>query len=226
MTFTSQLWAGPQPISLPLRTAEDEMVRWRRWLNGHESEQTPGDSGGQGGLMCCSPWGRKESDTTERLNNNSNNWVSASGQWRSVTWVGEALLISFLGALDCISAASVQWGHHHVYLAEGISWRYLGRTSHKYSSENSRVPCFPCSNFRLGQILWLSHLCKTPGHLLLVAFQVAVVVLKNHLPVQEAKRHAFSPWVRKIPWRRAWPPTPVFLPGESHGQRTLTGYGP
>ena len=35
------------------------------------------------------------------------------------------------------------------------------------------------------------------------------------------KRHRFSLWVRKIPWRREWPPTPVFLPGESHGQRSL-----
>ena len=38
------------------------------------------------------------------------------------------------------------------------------------------------------------------------------------------KRHGFNPWVRKIPWRRAWQPTPVFLPGESHGQRSLVGY--
>ena len=35
-----------------------------------------------------------------------------------------------------------------------------------------------------------------------------------------------DPWVRKIPWRRAWPPTPVFLSGESHGQRSLAGYRP
>ena len=33
-------------------------------------------------------------------------------------------------------------------------------------------------------------------------------------------------WVRKIPWRRKWQPIPVFLPGESHGQRSLAGYGP
>ena len=40
------------------------------------------------------------------------------------------------------------------------------------------------------------------------------------------KRHRFSPWVRKIPWRRAWQSTPAFLPGgESHGQRSLVGYG-
>ena len=39
-------------------------------------------------------------------------------------------------------------------------------------------------------------------------------------------RHEFNPWVRKIPWRRTWQPTPVFLPGESHGQRSLVGSGP
>ena len=48
----------------------DEMVGWHHRLNGHEFEQTPGDSKGQGSLAYWSPWGRKESDTTERLNNN------------------------------------------------------------------------------------------------------------------------------------------------------------
>ena len=36
----------------------------------------------------------------------------------------------------------------------------------------------------------------------------------------------FNPWVRNIPWRRKWQPTPVFLPGESHGQKSLAGYSP
>ena len=40
------------------------------------------------------------------------------------------------------------------------------------------------------------------------------------------KRCGFDPWMGKIPWRRAWQLTPVFLPGESHGQRSLVGYGP
>ena len=44
---------------------EDEMVGWHYQLNGHESEQTPGDGEGQGSLEYCSPWGRKESDMTE-----------------------------------------------------------------------------------------------------------------------------------------------------------------
>ena len=40
------------------------------------------------------------------------------------------------------------------------------------------------------------------------------------------KRYEFDPWVRKIPWRRIWQPTPGLLPGESHGQKSLVGYSP
>ena len=47
---------------------EDKMVVWHHWLNGYEFEQAPRDGGGQGSLACCSPWGLKESDTTEQLN--------------------------------------------------------------------------------------------------------------------------------------------------------------
>ena len=46
-------------------TTEDEMVGWHHLLNGHEFEQAPGVGEGQGSLACCSPWGHKESDTTE-----------------------------------------------------------------------------------------------------------------------------------------------------------------
>ena len=49
-------------------TTEDEMAGWHHGLDGRESEWTPGDGDGQGGLACCDSWGRKESDTTERLN--------------------------------------------------------------------------------------------------------------------------------------------------------------
>ena len=48
-------------------------------------------------------------------------------------------------------------------------------------------------------------------------------------PACQCRRHKrcrFDPWVGKIPWRRTWPPTPVFLPGESHGQRSLADYSP
>ena len=42
----------------------------------------------------------------------------------------------------------------------------------------------------------------------------------------QCMRQGFDPWVRKIPWRRKWHPTPVFLPGKSHGQRSLVGFSP
>ena len=49
------------------RGRQDEMVGWHHRLNGHELEQALGAGDGQGGLPCCSPWGHKESDMTERL---------------------------------------------------------------------------------------------------------------------------------------------------------------
>ena len=52
---------------------ENEMAGWHHQLNGHESEQAPGDSEGQGSLVCCSPWVRKEFDTTWQMNNK---WAS------------------------------------------------------------------------------------------------------------------------------------------------------
>ena len=55
-------------------TTEDEMAGWHHWLDGCESQWTPGVGDGQGGLACCDSWGRKESDTTERL------------IWSDLTW--------------------------------------------------------------------------------------------------------------------------------------------
>ena len=63
---------------------EDEMVGWHHRFDGHEFEQAPRDGEEQRSLVCCSPWGCKESDMTEQLNNNNNN-KDASGrrEWRS-----------------------------------------------------------------------------------------------------------------------------------------------
>ena len=48
---------------------EDEMVGWHHQLYGHEFKQAPGDGEGQGSLVCCNPWGHRELDMTEGLNN-------------------------------------------------------------------------------------------------------------------------------------------------------------
>ena len=53
--------------------------------------------------------------------------------------------------------------------------------------------------------------------------------LSGREPACQCRRHrshGFDPWVGKIPWRRTWQPTPGFLPGESHGQKSLAGYSP
>ena len=55
-------------------TTEDEMAGWSHWLDAHEFGWTPGVGDGQGGLMCCDSWSRKESDTTEQLN-----WTELNG---------------------------------------------------------------------------------------------------------------------------------------------------
>ena len=55
------------------------------------------------------------------------------------------------------------------------------------------------------------------------ASQVGLVV-KNLTANAGDMRLGFNPWVGKVPWRRAWQPTPVFLPGQFHGQRSLAGY--
>ena len=60
--------AGKDWSQEKMGTTEDEMVGWHHRLNGHESEQAQGVGDGQGSLVCCSPWGCKELDTTEQLN--------------------------------------------------------------------------------------------------------------------------------------------------------------
>ena len=64
-------------------TTEDEMVGKHHQLNGHESEQIPGDGDGQGSLLCCSPWGRKELDTTEWWNTTTTmcKWITFLCTW-------------------------------------------------------------------------------------------------------------------------------------------------
>ena len=113
---------------------EDEMVGWHYWFNGHEVESTMGVGDGQGGLVCCSPRGCEESDTSEWLN----------------------------------------W-------ADNDMW----------------------------------------------ASQVVLLVKNSPASVGDVrcKRGEFSLCVGKIPWRRAWQLLSVFLPGESHGQRNLLGWG-
>ena len=75
---------------------QDEMAGWHHWLNGHESEWTSGTGDGQGGLVCCDSWGRKELDTTEWLNKPKKH-ESISCNTRTTLrwglWLGERLYL-------------------------------------------------------------------------------------------------------------------------------------
>ena len=101
--------AGKDGRQVKKGTKEDKMVGWHRWLNGHEFEQTPRNSEGQGTLVCCCPCGCKVLDTTQHLNN-SNLYPYAGGNkmlcfifhvfsfttmhlwhWRKCTWLVHCL---------------------------------------------------------------------------------------------------------------------------------------
>ena len=83
-------------------TAEDEMLGWHHQLNGHEFEQTPGDSEGWGSLECCIPWDPKESDVTEQLNNKIYGLPDPPRCWR-----GHGDWVSYNFLLFSIR----EWGH-------------------------------------------------------------------------------------------------------------------
>ena len=73
------------------------MFGWHHWLNAHEFEQTLGDGGGQGSLVCCSPWGLKESDTTEQPNNNNSmdDFIYKHCVWNVVQPIISKMFIDF-----------------------------------------------------------------------------------------------------------------------------------
>ena len=76
------------------------------------------------------------------------------------------------------------------------------------------------------QLQGLLYFLTLEPNIALAGASQMMLMVKNHLPMQETWEMRFHPWVRKIPWRRAWQPTQVFLPGESQGQRSLVGCSP
>jgi len=77
LTHWKRLWCWERLKTGGEGDTENEMVRWHHQLKEHEFEQGPGAGDGQGSLACCSPWGRKELDTTEWLN-----WTEVSLLWK------------------------------------------------------------------------------------------------------------------------------------------------
>ena len=96
-------------------TTEDEMAGWHHWLDGRESEWTPGVGDGQRGLACCNSWGRQESVRTERLN-----WTEVIERW---TVLNTLCAISFRSLSFPIPATSVAASSIRLWLASyGEVW--------------------------------------------------------------------------------------------------------
>ena len=112
-------------------TTEDEMAGWHHWLDGHESEWTPGVGDGQGGLACCDSWGRKESGATERLNWTELNW------W----WHQEAHITNFQATIKFHNSVN-----DHLFFNSVFNWR----KDHCFLE----FCCF-LSNLNLNQPLWM-----------------------------------------------------------------------
>ena len=97
------------------RTAENEMVRWHHWLNGHEFEQTLKVGEGQGSLVCCSPGGRKEFNMIDWANND-NNSKQRNGRHENA-WV------------DVRRSGGVLWLDYRVWMRYARKWRWRTQKS-------------------------------------------------------------------------------------------------
>ena len=94
--------------------------------------------------------------------------------------------------------------------------------------KNLKEICFICSNNQLRDFIKSLHEREVQNSKLdMISFFGGDMWLSGKEPTTNVSRsYGFNLWVGKIPWRRKWQPTPVFLPGKSHGQRSLAGYSP
>ena len=120
-------------------TTEDEVAGWHHWLDGRESEWTPGVGDGQGGLACCHSWGCKESDTTEWLNWTELNPSYETWRWGPVknVWHGGWSLTEWPLVHPCSGASPLGWNPH-----VGEAWCHvLGAWT--FSSSSLQPHCIP-----------------------------------------------------------------------------------
>ena len=129
--------------------------------------------------------------------------------------------------VNSVSPITLGWPKSQVLLSDGMGktrhfWPTQYFFKHKYFSTGTIISTFPyrklIQTYKISDILSLIFKClgmdKTQGFLSGTSGKEPACQCRRH------KGRGFNPWVRKIPWRRAWQPTPVFLPGESHGRRS------
>ena len=218
------------------------MAGWQHRLDGHEFEWTPGVGERQGGLVCCSPWGRKELYTTERLNWTEllilsffvsfqrevdfipsilgkkilqqivffNGEINSMAEKYSLTRTLQVALRQYLGYCDFIvTRTQLEHGEGATYdLTVKHSW---------VKFQSVRFLIFWVVTARISLVTIYKHIRDFPG---------GASGKEPTCQCRRPKRHWFDPWVKKIPRKRTWQPTPGFFPGESHGQTSLAGYSP
>ena len=167
------------------------MAGWHHWLDGHESQWTPGDGDRQGVLACCNSWGRKESNTTERLN-----WTELKVNLHIDSWIFNTKLSCLFSCSNCFHFDHWElfWLNFIIFSIKVLHtfwWIYFGIVNKIFSTLGGR------------------------------GASVVAQVVKNVPTVQETRIWSpgwEDPGVGKIPWWREWLPTPAFLPGEPRGQ--------
>ena len=154
---------------------EDEMVGWHHWVNGYEFMHALGVSDGQGGLVCCCPWGHKELDMTD--------WTETPEIYFPLYY---RLEVQDQGANIL---------------------RFWWEPSSGMQIVNS--PLYPLTAQSRKGSTSLRVLIRS-----LISFTGLPRWSSDKESTYQCRRCGFHPWVGKIPWRRKWQPTPVFLPGK------------
>ena len=132
----------------------------------------------------------------------------------------------------------------HILLPNGIisnlSWRFMSllficrlallphKTLVQWTTNHCRLSCHQRHNRRYAGVLWclIITTVNIRKHFLIPQLRLRYRRLRWYRICLQCSRLGFDLWVRKIPWRRKWLPTPVFLPGKSHGQESLVGCSP
>ena len=155
----------------------------------------------------CWPWKGDSSERVGHMHANPSSpphsaWGRAPTETLAEIKKGHLRCMMFQGLLD-------------PFLLDQGLWLRTGRPGKRQRP----IPMAPHPSRALGDAFWQETMS-------FAGFSGVTSGKEPTCQCRRQKRHRFNPWVRKISWRRAWQPTLVFLPGKSHGQRSLVGYGP
>ena len=204
--------------------SEDEMVGWHHWLNRHEFEQALGVGDGQGSLVCCSPWGHKESDMTEQLN-----WslIIIDTKHTQQTWAN--WIKRFINRIRQHDQDGHSTNKDLLYSTWNFAQCYVSAWMDRNLEENGYmcvygwVPLLLPWNYH-NIVNWLYPNTKLEkkmaAHSSTLAWKIPRMEEPGRLQSMGSLRVGHD-WVTSLSlftfmhWWRKWQPTPVFLPGES-----------